>query len=139
MLTQSALDHAPIECTKTFVLTQDRGTSYDSDVLNTWYGVLTVSVTGYYRSGQDYFYSVHHYIEIDVYWPYWFDIDYTWYSDQYDIDDDEIVTVDWSDSHDYTSTPYTTTAGTSATIKVYWTSQYITTYYLDATVYSPAK
>lgn len=139
MLTSSALEHAPIECSNTFVLTQDRGTEHDSDVINTFYGVLTVSVTGYYHSGQSYFYSVHHYISIDVNWPYWFATYYTWYSDQYDIDKYKSVTVDWSDSYDYTTTPYTHMAETSARIEVYWLSQHLATYNLDAIIYAPAK
>jgi hypothetical protein len=136
MMPQSALEHTPIEKSISFVLTESRGTEYDSDTQATF----TVTVSGNYRSGQSYFYSVHHTASITWSWPYWYDAAYTWYSDEYDVNNfTDGITDDWSDSYDYSSSPYPTTAGTYMRVRVYWGIILVGTYYLDATIYVPAK
>lgn len=140
ILAQSVMEQCPSIVINEFVICESRGTEYDSDSVNNAHGVFTVTVSGNYISGQSYFYSVHHTASITHNSPFWYDAAYTWYSDQYDIDDyQDDITDDWSDSYDYNTSPYPTTAGTYMRVRVYWWIVLVATYYLDATIYAPAK
>jgi len=137
----ASADHIPDFNVVVYLIcdSEERSTEYDSDYLNNIYGTFTVTITGYYRFGDGYFYKTYHTASVVRKGGNHYDIYHEWYSDEYDIGDlDEGVDEDWSDSYTYEKSPYPTYAGTYMKVWVYFWIFFMGSYTVNATIYVPA-